>query len=124
MFETATFEPEPGQVGAARRFVRCALRDVSGITEDMRERLVLAANELVTNAVLHARTSYEVSVVCADGWVCIEVADGNTRMPQQCLTPTDATSGRGLGIVDALGLSWAVRRNPHGKSVCLTAELS
>ena len=55
----------------------------------------MAANELTTNAVLHARTDFTVRVLFGAHRVRVEVSDGNTRMPQPCLTPADATSGRG-----------------------------
>jgi hypothetical protein len=38
-------------------------------------------------------------------------------MPQPCLAPADATSGRGLAIVDGSGLQWGVERHARGKTV-------
>ncbi|MEV5882675.1 ATP-binding protein [Streptomyces sp. NPDC052020] len=44
-------------VPAARHYVRKALAD-RGITDDLADRAVLSANELVTNAVSHCRISH------------------------------------------------------------------
>ena len=117
------FAPDAPSVSAARRFLRQALRD---LLDDERGReladdLLLAANELATNAVLHARTEYSVRVVVDGGRVRVEVTDGNTRVPQPCLTPADATSGRGLAIIDGSGLEWGIDRHAGGKTVWVQA---
>ena len=52
----------------------------------------------------------------------VEVSDGNTRMPQPCLAPADATSGRGLAIVDGSGLQWGAERHARGKTVLIQAH--
>lgn len=65
----------------------------------------MAANEFATNAVLHARTNFTVQVRDDGVVVRIEISDRNSRMPQPCLTPADATSGRGLAIVGGSGLA-------------------
>ena len=83
----------------------------------------MAANELVANAVFHARTEFTVRVLIDTDRVRIEVSDGNTRMPQPCLTPADATSGRGLAIVDGTGLQWGAERHARGKTVWVQAPL-
>ena len=85
--------------------------------------LIVAANELAANAVLHARTEFTVRVLIDADRVRIEVSDGNTRMPQPCLTPADATSGRGLAIVDGTGLQWGADRHAGGKTVWVQAPL-
>jgi anti-sigma regulatory factor (Ser/Thr protein kinase) len=109
------FEPRPSSVGEARRFLRKALADID--TGDLLDRLVMAANELTTNAVLHGRTDFTVRVLIDAHRVRIEVVDGNTRMPQPCLATAEATSGRGLAIVDGSGLRWGAERQPYGKTV-------
>lgn len=114
----ARFRPEPVAVSAARRFVRAALGKLGPAPAgDVVDALVMAANELATNAVLHARTEFTVRVLADRARVRIEVGDGNTRMPRACLTPADATSGRGLAIVDGSGLRWGAERRPGGKIV-------
>jgi anti-sigma regulatory factor (Ser/Thr protein kinase) len=117
------FRPDPQAVPQARRFLRQALTDIEGgpAGDDLVYILVMAANELVANAVFHARTEFTVRVLIDTDRVRIEVSDGNTRMPQPCLTPADATSGRGLAIVDGSGLQWGAERHARGKTVWVQA---
>jgi anti-sigma regulatory factor (Ser/Thr protein kinase) len=117
------FRPDPQAVSDARRFLRRALRDIeAGPAGDTVHILVMAANELAANAVLHARTEFTVRVLIDPHRIRVEVSDGNTRMPQPCLAPTDATSGRGLAIVDGSGLQWGAERHTHGKTVWIQAH--
>jgi anti-sigma regulatory factor (Ser/Thr protein kinase) len=117
------FRPDPQAVSQARRFLRQALTDIERgpAGDDLVYILVMAANELVANAVSHARTEFTVRVLIDTDRVRIEVSDGNTRMPQPCLTPADATSGRGLAIVDGSGLQWGAERHARGKMVWVQA---
>ena len=45
------------------------------------------------------------------------VTDGNIRLPQPSMAPADATTGRGLALVDALANAWGDGRNGRGKTV-------
>ena len=63
----------------ARRWL-AALCDQWGIPE-LREDLSLATSELVSNAVLHARTPLTVTVTIASGRVEVGVRDHNPRWP-------------------------------------------
>jgi anti-sigma regulatory factor (Ser/Thr protein kinase) len=118
------FRPEPQAVSAARRFLRRALTAIEGgPAGDLVHLLVMAANELTTNAVMHARTEFTVRVLIDAHRVRIEVSDGNTRLPQPRLTPAHATSGRGLAIVDGTGLQWGAERHARGKTVWIQAPL-
>jgi anti-sigma regulatory factor (Ser/Thr protein kinase) len=118
------FRPVPSEVSACRRFVRSALAEVETEPggDDLVQLLLLMASELATNAVLHGRTDFTVRVRVDPADVCIEVSDGNTRMPQPCLTPADATTGRGLAIIDASGLDWGAERHAGGKTVWVRAR--
>ncbi len=102
-------------VVAARQFVRARL-EAWEITEQV-EPAVLIASELVTNAVLHARTSISLRVLCDGGKVRIEVYDENTRVPVQSACPPDATSGRGLALISALAGAWGIDHTGDGKTV-------
>jgi anti-sigma regulatory factor (Ser/Thr protein kinase) len=119
------FRPHPEAVSRARRFLRRSLAGIpaGSVGDDLVHTLVTAANELVTNAVLHARTEFTVRVLADTRLVRIEVSDSNTRMPQPCLAPADAASGRGLAIVDGSGLQWGAERHPGGKTVWVQAAL-
>lgn len=110
-------------MSAARGFLRSALSDL-GLTEtsgDLIDLLVMAANELATNAVLHARTEFTIRVLADPIRVRVEVSDANPRMPQPSPAPAHATSGRGLAIIDGSGLQWGVDPHPDGKTMWLQA---
>jgi anti-sigma regulatory factor (Ser/Thr protein kinase) len=119
------FRPDPQAVSDARRFLRRVLRDIEAgpAGDDLVYILVMAANELAANAVLHARTEFTVRVLIDPHRIRVEVSDGNTRMPQPCLTPAEATSGRGLAIVDGTGLQWGAERHARGKTLWIQAPL-
>ncbi|AYA20622.1 PAS domain S-box protein [Streptomyces alfalfae] len=97
------FPPEARSVPLARRFVRSALRGVAPEVVDTAE---LLASELVTNAVLHARTEVEVRVWSHEGKVRVRVGDGR---PERPLVPREARpyagAGRGLAVVEKLASS-------------------
>jgi anti-sigma regulatory factor (Ser/Thr protein kinase) len=110
------FESDPALVRYARSFVRRTLREWE--VEVFLDDAQLIASELVSNAVLHARTEVRLTLR-SDGasWVRVEVKDHNSRMPTQLTCPVDATSGRGLAIVEELAASWGVTRDGDGKMV-------
>ncbi|MFE9773780.1 SpoIIE family protein phosphatase [Streptomyces sp. NPDC005931] len=91
---------EPKSAAKARRFVRAALGDVP---PDVADTVQLLVSELVTNAVLHARTEVEVSARVDDGTVRVEVTDRRPDLalvPQTC--PPYAGTGQGLALVERL----------------------
>lgn len=118
------FRPVPSEVSACRRYVRSALTELAADPggDDLVDLLLLTTSELATNAVLHARTDFSVRVRVSDSQVRIEVSDGNIRMPQPCLTPAGATTGRGLAIIDGSGLDWGAERHDGGKTVWVRAR--
>lgn len=107
------FDPDPGQVAAVRRFVR----EVAASWGVEAGDLELVVGELAANAVLHARSSYLVTLCQEAQWVLVEVADHNARLPSSTEVPTRSLSGRGLTIVDRLSRSWGVRPEADGKVV-------
>jgi anti-sigma regulatory factor (Ser/Thr protein kinase) len=107
----------------ARGFVRSRLDNLD-VPEPPREDAVLLTSELVTNALLHARSEIEV-VVDSDGHrVRIEVRDRNSRLPVAPTVEVDATSGRGLFLVASLADDWGVDRRTDGKAVWFELELA
>ncbi|MFE9925910.1 SpoIIE family protein phosphatase [Streptomyces sp. NPDC005774] len=89
------FPPEPESVAEARRFVRATLDEAAPETLDTAQLLV---SELVTNAVLHARTEIEVTARAGDGGILVRVSD---RRPERGLVPYGgpAYTGTGQGLV-------------------------
>lgn len=109
-------------MGEARSFVRDALAvtDAPAIVIDS---AVLLISELATNVALHARTELQVTIRFEDGRLWGEVRDWNSRLPQPCMTPDSATSGRGLVLVENLASRWGVERDESGKIVWFTLDV-
>ncbi|WP_459644066.1 ATP-binding protein [Kineococcus sp. NUM-3379] len=100
-------EPLAGAVSAARRHVREALRRMGA--PELEESAELGVSELVTNALLHARTSFAVAVRRTPaGRVRIEVADSSAVPLQPRNLGPAATTGRGLRLVGAVSADWGV----------------
>lgn len=114
MRESRTFEPRADEVLAARHFVSSALRLWDVDCDDA----ALLVSELATNAVLHARSEFEVTIIAREDRVRVEVSDDNSRLPSMTVVPADAYSGRGLMIVQALSEAWGVEaKAAHGKTI-------
>lgn len=109
---TDRFPADPVGARAARRFARQALWDLGPVGE-VAELLV---SELATNVIRHAATPFTVDVSAGDP-VRVVVSDGVAVDLRATPTPDDATSGRGLLILDALAHRWGVERTESGKEV-------
>lgn len=80
----------------------------------------LLTSELVTNAVLHARTEMTVTVEDSEAGVRISVADASPVPPSLRRHSTTATTGRGLRLLDQLAREWSVDDDNGGKTVWFT----
>lgn len=103
-------------VPTARHFVESILTGwgLSGLAW----HAAMIVSELASNAALHARGqqfSIRVSTV-AEG-VRVEVTDGSLRLPQQRSYSTEATTGRGLRLVEDLSADWGVVPAANGKTI-------
>ena len=118
--QSRTFAPEPSEVSAARHFVAQVLECWHLVSDD----LPLLVSELATNAVLHARSDFEVSVVRSAEHVRVEVFDENTRLPSFAVAPPDAYSGRGLLLLRELASAWGVESHSEvGKTIWFEVQL-
>jgi anti-sigma regulatory factor (Ser/Thr protein kinase) len=113
---TTVLSPEAHSAALAREFVRGHL-ERHGLP-DLVDPVQLAASELATNAMVHARTTFTVGLSRTDGTVLLVVADRCPRRPVLVApVPTDA-GGRGLTIVAGISRTWGVSADPEGaKSV-------
>lgn len=111
--ESRTFGPEPVSVRDARRMVRDFLeRHGADALLDASE---LALSEVVTNAVLHARTPLEVTLVLeADCVLRVEVTDHSPGLPAHRGYGAQATTGRGMDLVTALTDACGVQLDRSG----------
>ena len=85
--------------------------------EDLNMRLAAVVSELVTNAILHARTPFKVRVSNGVHAIRVDVSDESSDVPTP--RPYDITdvTGRGLHIVAGLADRWGVSRHSGGKTV-------
>ena len=116
---SASFEPEPASVGSARRFAvgRLQAPTVEHLQDDVRT----VVSELATNAVLHARTPFTITVQVDDAGVRVSVTDASPARPRSPRHGDVAgTTGRGLRIVAELSADWGVEVRSDGKTTwCL-----
>ncbi len=110
--------PTPHAAADARRFLR---RLALPVTADCAASAELMVTELVTNAVLHARSAAVVGVAVTPDVVLVTVQDGDAAHPeQQPYGASLAQQGRGLHIVEALAERWGVSPHDGGKVVWFT----
>jgi two-component sensor histidine kinase len=82
--------------------------------------LRLLTSELVTNAVLHARTTLQVGLTVADDCVLVTVGDRNLTMPEQQPYAPERVGGRGLVLVERLSHQWGLVTYEGGKTLWFT----
>ena len=111
-----TLPPEPASASRARRAVVEVLTG-SGLGEDAVDSAALLVSELVTNAVLHARSEVGVHVTVLGAAALVEVSDRSPRPPDRRGYDATATTGRGLELLAALADDSGTRRQGHGKAV-------
>ena len=106
---------EPPSAAAARRFVDETLGRWN--FNDAFETVTLLTSELVTNAILHARSDFEISVLLMDDRLRIEVSDSSPAVIHRRAAGDDELSGRGMFLVEAMAEAWGVEPRPWGKIV-------
>ena len=106
---------EPASIPRARRFVRGAVESLGA--DAAADDAVLLISELATNALLHARSAFTVEVTRNDDRVRICIVDGSPAAPRVRAYAEDATTGRGLQLVQTLSADWGVHFRQHGKTV-------
>jgi hypothetical protein len=89
-------------------------------SDDVVDDVALLVTELVTNSVLHARSSFAVELSSDGAGVRIAVSDRSRRGPGRKHLPADSTTGRGLTLIEALTAEWGVDSHPDGKTVWCT----
>ncbi len=106
----------PAELTAHRRQLSATLQDGSGTTgadEVAVERLLLAFEELASNALRHGREPIRVTVTAGrDEWL-LEVSDAATDQPPTPAVGRDAAEG-GLGLYLVARLSAAHGWDVHG----------
>jgi anti-sigma regulatory factor (Ser/Thr protein kinase) len=114
--------PEPSSASRARELAREQLGPA--YPRDTLDAVALLVTELVTNAILHARTPLLLTLEPRDGHVRIRVEDGSQQQPALQRYASDAVTGRGLALVEQLASSWGVDVTPSGKAVWCEVPVS
>jgi two-component sensor histidine kinase len=99
-----------------RRFVARTLRDWH-VDESRIEPVMLVANELVANAIVHARSAPVLSLSESGADLLLRVSDESHTLPIPQAPTTNESGGRGLLLVDALADRWGIDARADGKSV-------
>lgn len=115
------FAPEPTVPRDARRRLAVVLADW-GLDADHTDDALLVINELLTNAVEHARTRLVLAVSFTGTALVVEVRDESVAEPQLQPVDLEAVRGRGLQFVDVLADRWSWTVDGAGKTVW--AEIS
>ncbi|MFG2908861.1 ATP-binding protein [Kitasatospora sp. NPDC048286] len=109
--------PGAEAVPAARRLVVAIVREWGvPLSDDALEELELCASEVIANALLHTGERCVVTVRWRSGRVRVEVADRGAE-PKTGKCDEEATSGRGLLLVEALADVWGWYPAETGKVV-------
>lgn len=87
------------------------------VESDIADDAELLVTELVTNAVIHARTGIRLEVVQDEDGIQFSVTDHSTRQVQLRLPAADAVTGRGIFLLDQLAPNWEVVPVAGGKMI-------
>ncbi|MBX5470775.1 MAG: ATP-binding protein [Thermoleophilaceae bacterium] len=129
--DTLEISPDPAELARTRRFVSERAADC-GLDDEARFRAALVATEAVTNAMRHGRAAdgreTPIEIRCGrdgDSFV-IEVGDRGTfkqRLGDPAGSPEEATSGRGLGLIERLTSSFDLETSSEGTRVRMLVGL-
>ncbi|GAC1592602.1 MAG: hypothetical protein NVS3B21_12470 [Acidimicrobiales bacterium] len=106
-----TLEPKSSSASLARRWVIERLGD---FPNDASDDVALLVTEVVTNAIIHAKTPIDVGVSIVAGAARVEVVDRSLVLPAAKGYTVNASTGRGLTLLDALATTWGAEILPGG----------
>jgi anti-sigma regulatory factor (Ser/Thr protein kinase) len=109
-------EPVPTSPARIRRALRAAFAQWE-IPSETAEDALLVVEELVANAVDHARTPFRLTVRHVGPTLRVTVRDGAPGPPDVRPFSTQASRGRGLQMIEALSSRWGWRPTAAGKAV-------
>lgn len=111
--------PDTDDVRRARHFAvdRCDLWNFGNAAGDVS----LVVSELVANALVHGRSTCELTVGHGNGVVRVEVVDRGDGVPDLEAASAESEHGRGLMLVSMLCAAWGTE--PRGGGKCVWAEM-
>jgi anti-sigma regulatory factor (Ser/Thr protein kinase) len=108
---SASFASQARSIRQARHFCRDALLPVGA---DLRDAAMLVVTELATNAVLHARSAFIVTVQVLPDGVLLRVNDAVAAGPSVVRGHASGESGRGMWLVEQLSEAWGTTPDDRG----------
>jgi len=110
-----SFPASTSSIALARNAVSDRLAGVAAATvvDDVR----LMVSELVTNAIVHARSACTVTLRIDDAGIRVEIGDGCPQAPTIRRPAPGEPHGRGLLIIESLADRWGVDTGDTGKTV-------
>jgi anti-sigma regulatory factor (Ser/Thr protein kinase) len=130
VFATVANHPSSDWPATAPAAARLYVRDVLEYwrlalpDDDVIDRAELLADELVTNAAVHARTSLRLRLELRGDLLHIAVHDASPRPLRLVPDDPDGEAGRDLRLVERLSTAWGVHRRPDdGEVVWSTLRL-
>ncbi|MGK5496804.1 SpoIIE family protein phosphatase [Streptomyces sp. URMC 125] len=114
------YPPVSDAVPEARRVVSDTMHawGLGHLATDM----MLIADELVANAVRHARTPLRMELRHVDDRVMLEVTDSSTEKPRLVRSAPQDFGHRGIFLIDAIAARWGTRPVEGGKVVWAEVE--
>ena len=100
---------------AARQFVVDTLK--SWGLQRLVDDVSIVESELATNAVIHARSDFVVTLSAGDTTVRVSVHDSSPVLPVLRDPPATVVSGRGLMLVASIAQRWGIEPVSDGKVV-------
>jgi PAS domain S-box-containing protein len=119
--ERLDLSPDASSATRARRFIR-QVATTHALESEVVDQLVLVGTELVTNAVLHARTALALTLELYPDQVRISVTDRSSAPATLRRYHPEALTGRGLALVGAVSQRWGVDPAGVGKRVWAEIE--
>lgn len=115
-----TLKAAPISASGARAFVCRHLVDhrLAHLVEPVR----LVVSELATNALVHGRTPFVVTLSREDDTVRLAVSDDSAWTTARATDQVLSAGGRGLRIVDVVSRDWGVIPGEGSKTVWATFE--
>lgn len=80
-------------------------------------RAVILADEVVHNALVHARTGFEVTIEVGEDGCRVSVADRSPAVPVRRRPDEGLHAGGGTRLLERLSTSWGTEVTPEGKVV-------
>jgi len=116
----------PASKASVRRCRQFALKAVDDLPAEVQDSVALMVSELATNALVHARTEFEVEIERADRELRVEVTDRGRGAPMARSPNPSEPHGRGLLIVSELSDAWGSTKGKGdvGSKVWFTIRFS